>query len=230
MERGEVQVADVVVSYKSDERAAVAFIVTMLQAAGFDVWWDKKLEAGSSYDTSIVSQISQAKCVLVVWSHASVRSDWVRGEASLALQQEKFVPVRLDDVQLPPPFSMKHTLDLRSWLGHPLHPQWWEVIGAVRAKVDPSRRSSIAAKDYEHRALRAVGHHIHKLKAKDSTGRWAYYFILVTPHNEQRFLRVVEGDGIVDMDEYGMVIASNFGETPSDEIRRFLSERYGFVI
>lgn len=223
-------VADVVVSYKSDERAAVGFIVTMLQAAGFDVWWDKKLEAGSSYDTSIVNEISRSKCVLVVWSNASVRSDWVRGEASLALDQDKLVPVRIDDVQLPPPFSMKHTLDLRGWLGHPLHQQWWDVIGAVRGKVDPSRRSAIAAKEYEHRAICAAGHHIHKLKAKDSTGRWAYYFVLVSPHNEPRFQRDLEGDGIVDLEQYGMVIASNHGEGPSDEIRRFLFERYGFSV
>lgn len=223
-----VGLADVVVSYASEDRASVGYIVSMLQSAGFDVWWDKKLEAGSSYDTAIVQQIRDAKCVAVVWTKAAIASDWVRGEASMAIEQNKFVPVRLDAATLLPPFSMKHTIDLQTWLGHPLHPEWWDVVGAVRGKVDPTRRTAIAATDYECRAISSLGHHVHKLKAKDTTGRWAYYFILVPPHREPVFLKAIEGNGTIDMEKYGMVIASSYGETPSEAVKNFLQEKYGF--
>lgn len=74
------------------------------------------------------------------------------------------------------------------------------------------------------------GHLIHKLKAKDSTGRWAYYFVLVEAPREAAFLKAIEGDGSVDLEEYGKVIASCYGEAPTEEVKTFLKEKYGFEV
>ena len=74
------------------------------------------------------------------------------------------------------------------------------------------------------------GHLIHKLKAKDTTGRWAYYFVLVEPPREQAFLKAIEGDGTIDLEDFGKVIASCYGETPNDEIKQYLKEKYGFDV
>lgn len=74
------------------------------------------------------------------------------------------------------------------------------------------------------------GHLIHKLKAKDTTGRWAYYFVLVEAPREQAFLKSIEGDGIIDLEDYGKVIASCYGEEPNQEIKDFLKEKYGFDV
>lgn len=74
------------------------------------------------------------------------------------------------------------------------------------------------------------GHLIHKLKAKDSTGRWAYYFVLVEAPREAAFLESIQGDGTVDLEEYGKVIASCYGEEPTQEVKDFLKERYGFEV
>jgi hypothetical protein len=74
------------------------------------------------------------------------------------------------------------------------------------------------------------GHLIHKLKAKDTTGRWAYYFVLVEAPREQAFLKSIEGDGIIDLEDYGKVIASCYGEEPTQEIKEFLKEKYGFDV
>ncbi|MBX9802496.1 MAG: caspase family protein [Caulobacteraceae bacterium] len=73
------------------------------------------------------------------------------------------------------------------------------------------------------------GHLVHKLKAKDTTGRWAYYFVLVEPEKEAAFLASINGDGIIDIETYGSVVASSYGETPSEEVRAYLKERYGFA-
>ena len=74
------------------------------------------------------------------------------------------------------------------------------------------------------------GHLVHKLKAKDSTGRWAYYFVLVEPPREQAFMAAIDGDGMIDLEDYGKVIASCYGEEPNDDIKKFLKEKYDFDV
>lgn len=74
------------------------------------------------------------------------------------------------------------------------------------------------------------GHLVHKLKAKDTTGRWAYYFVLIEPAKERTFLKAIGGDGIIDLEDYGRVIASCYGEAPTQEVRDFLKEKYGFDV
>ncbi|MEJ0009848.1 MAG: hypothetical protein WDN72_04565 [Alphaproteobacteria bacterium] len=74
------------------------------------------------------------------------------------------------------------------------------------------------------------GHLIHKLKAKDTTGRWAYYFVLVEAPREAAFLKAIEGDGTIDLEDFGKVIASSYGETPTQEVREYLKEKYGFEV
>jgi len=74
------------------------------------------------------------------------------------------------------------------------------------------------------------GLNIHKLKAKDSTGRWAYYFVLVEPEREKEFLAALDSNQSIDLEDYGQVVASNYGETPSDDIRDFLKQKYNFTV
>jgi hypothetical protein len=76
------------------------------------------------------------------------------------------------------------------------------------------------------------GHLVHKLKAKDTTGRWAYYFVLVEEEREDAFLTAidVEKKGTIDLEDYGEVIASCYGEAPTPEIVNMLREKYGFEV
>lgn len=73
------------------------------------------------------------------------------------------------------------------------------------------------------------GHLIHNLKAKDSTDRWVYYFVLVAAQREAEFMAAIEGDGTIDLEDYGKVVASCYGEEPSSELRD-LKDRYGFDV
>jgi hypothetical protein len=74
------------------------------------------------------------------------------------------------------------------------------------------------------------GHLVHKLKAKDSTGRWAYYFVLVEAPREAAFMKAIEGDGMIDLEDFGKVIASCYGEEPNPEIKAMLKDKYGFEV
>ncbi len=54
--------------------------------------------------------------------------------------------------------------------------------------------------------------------------------MLVEAPREAQFLKAIEGDGTVDLEEFGKVIASCYGEEPSQEIKDFLKEKYGFEV
>jgi Caspase domain len=90
--------------------------------------------------------------------------------------------------------------------------------------VAPIARNAIDAE------VAGKGHLIHKFKAKDTSGEWAYYFVLVEPPMETAFLKAIEGEGSFDIEQYGAVVASCYGEAPTPEIRAYLKERYGFDI
>jgi hypothetical protein len=47
---------------------------------------------------------------------------------------------------------------------------------------------------------------------------------------EAAFLDAIEGDGTVDLEHYGRVIASCYGETPNQEVKEFLNREYGFDV
>jgi hypothetical protein len=80
------------------------------------------------------------------------------------------------------------------------------------------------------RRIASRGHLIQKLKAKDTTGRWAYYFVLVLPDSEASFLKAIEGDGTIDLEDFGQVVASCYGEEPTQEVKDYLYEKYGFRV
>lgn len=222
--------ADIVISYKSDERGQAGYVVALLEAAGFTVWWDQKLLAGTRYDRAILDEIDRAACVVVCWSQASVHSDWVRSEAKIALEDNKIVPVQFDQVRIPPPFTVLQTIDLSGWKGSAGDDAWLQVISQVRRRVDPSGRTAVNVQEYADTMTSRSGHLIHKLKAKDSTGRWAYYFVLVPPNRETGFMSAIGGDGIIDLADFGTVIASSYGEQPSPEVKAFLKSKFGFDV
>lgn len=74
------------------------------------------------------------------------------------------------------------------------------------------------------------GHLVHKLKAQDTTGRWAYYFVFVPQQKERQFLKAIEGDTTIDLEDFGHVIGSCYGTEPTEQLKIQLKERYGFDI
>ena len=56
-------------------------LVSLLQSQGFEVWWDRDLLVGGTYEKDIDDAIRSAECVLVIWSHHSVDSECVQAEA-----------------------------------------------------------------------------------------------------------------------------------------------------
>lgn len=110
--------SDIFISYSRQDRQRVEALAALLEGAGWSVWWDRHIKGGSSFDKLIEEQIQQAKAVVVAWSRDSVQSDWVRAEATFALERHKLLPVRLDECLPPLRFTHVQTEDLSRWDGH----------------------------------------------------------------------------------------------------------------
>ena len=137
---------DVFISYSRDNKARVADIAAAVTAAGYDVWWDAELPPHRSYGDVITEKIGGAKAAIVVWSHTSAQSEWVRAEADVARNQKKLVQTAIDDVMPPLPFNQIQFADLRDWNGDPAHGAWRKVLmsleelcGREAVAASPSR-------------------------------------------------------------------------------------------
>jgi len=119
---------DVFISYSRENKARVADIAAAVTAAGYAVWWDAELPPHRSYGDVITEKIGSAKAAIVVWSHASAASEWVRAEADVARHQKKLVQTAIDDVMPPLPFNQIQFADLGDWQGEPDHRGWSKVL------------------------------------------------------------------------------------------------------
>lgn len=126
--------ADLFLSYKSEDRARVAPLAEALQADGLSVWWDADLAGGSEWRQSIQEQLDAARCVLVVWSKRSVGPEgrFVRDEATRAQRRGVYLPVGIDAVEPPLGFGETQLLSLIGWKGDRADPRYRALLAAVR--------------------------------------------------------------------------------------------------
>src|SRR3982751_1828086 len=127
--------ADVFISYARDDQGIAARVAKGLQAAGFDVWWDADLPAHRDYSEIIERNLEQAKAVVVIWSKAAARSQWVRAEADFARNAGKLVQAGIDGSTPPMPFNQIQCADLKGWRGAASHAGWAKLQSSVQALV-----------------------------------------------------------------------------------------------
>jgi hypothetical protein len=134
--------ADILISYASVDRPFAHRLAEALEAFGWTVWWDhRNLRGGQHFDRVIEEAISDAGVVIVVWSRNSIESGWVRDEATLALEKEKLLPLRIDTASLPMRFRNIHTIDLSSWIGETEAEPFKRLVGDLRHYLGPSNSS-----------------------------------------------------------------------------------------
>ena len=110
--------ARVFLSYAAEDLASAERLASKLTDRGWDVWWDRRLLAGTSFDEVIEQQLDAAGAVIVLWSTNSAQSEWVRAEATAAIEREVLVPIVIEPCRVPLRFRNVHTLDLSEWDGH----------------------------------------------------------------------------------------------------------------
>jgi hypothetical protein len=122
---------DIFLSYASEDRPWVRSLVSTLERQGWSVWWDRTILPGKTFDQAIQEALDTAKCMIVVWSEASVESDWVKAEAAEGVRRRILVPVLIDDVRLPLEFRRIQAAHLLDWHDTETHPEFNKVVQAV---------------------------------------------------------------------------------------------------
>jgi formylglycine-generating enzyme required for sulfatase activity len=127
--------SDIFISYKREDQPIARKLADALEGEGWRVWWDPKLRAGEHFDDVIEKALNEAKCVIVLWSNLSICSEYVKAEAREALEQNKLVPVKIENVKLPFRFKGVHTLSLLGWDGSQDFPQFRRLVEDVLETV-----------------------------------------------------------------------------------------------
>jgi sulfatase modifying factor 1 len=124
-------VSDIFISYASADRSRVMPLVDELRRRDWSVWWDRTIRPGKTWDQVIEAALDEARCVIVLWSRDSVKSDWVRTEAEEARKRGILVPALLDDVVIPLAFRRMHAARLVEWSNALPNAEFDELILAV---------------------------------------------------------------------------------------------------
>lgn len=133
--------ADIFVSYSRQDKERAAQFVQLLEDCGWDVFWDQETRAGTLWPKVLEDELGLARCLLVLWTANSVLSRWVRIEAYEALQGDKLLPVRLENVKPPMEFRQTQTFDLVGWTGERDDPRLDHLIAdlCILAKLTPRK-------------------------------------------------------------------------------------------
>lgn len=121
----------VFLSYARADRERARQLAEALETEGFDVWWDREVPPGKTFDQVIEQALERADKVVVLWSRRAVKSNWVRVEADEALARKILVPVLIEDVA--PPFSSRRieAAELQDWTGDPTEPEFRNLVAAI---------------------------------------------------------------------------------------------------
>ena len=149
--------SDIFISYKREDQTKARTLAESLEGAGWSVWWDPQLRAGEHFDEVIERELSNAKCIIVLWSHRSIESQYVKDEATYALNLKKLIPVAIDEVSPPFRFQGLHTLFLSGWSGsqgasvfQKLLVDIESVVGPPMAKIAPTESANSSRTEEAH--------------------------------------------------------------------------------
>lgn len=145
--------ADIFLSYTRVDRIQAARLVRRLEGEGWSVFWDTEILSGDGWARKIRGELDCARCVIVCWSKAAVRSRWVRKEADTARERGVLLPVSLDGAMPPPGFGDIQTENLLRWN------RWWNgsrdnaaitrALIAVSQRLDPMAELSHMAPPHD---------------------------------------------------------------------------------
>ena len=130
--------ADVFISYAREDQQRIAQLAEALRRHGCTVFTDRRIPAGRTWADFIGNELNNARCVVVVWSKASVASRFVKLEASRALERRHLVPVRIEAIEPPFEFSDLHAADLTTWTGDSNSDDFLNLLADINTYLEES--------------------------------------------------------------------------------------------
>ena len=120
---------DVFLSYAREDLSTVKALVGEIEAEGLTVFWDRHIQLGQQWSDVLDRALREARAVVVIWSTASVKSAWVKAEATEAMALGRLVPLRIDNAAIPMPFGQVQTADVSP--ERPLSEQGVSIAAAI---------------------------------------------------------------------------------------------------
>jgi membrane-associated phospholipid phosphatase len=130
-------VADIFISYSRPDLWRAQYVKQALTECGWSVFWDQDLQFGERYRSRIDRELKDARCVVVLWSRASVCREWVIDEAETGQRNNRLVSIRIDDVEMPLGFRQMQAATLFDWTGDREHPEFQQLRHRLRALISP---------------------------------------------------------------------------------------------
>jgi TolB-like protein/tetratricopeptide (TPR) repeat protein len=126
----------VFLSYAREDKAIASALAQALSAAGLSVWWDALIEGGAAFAKTIEAAIEKSDALVVLWSKASIASDWVRDEAAKGRDLGRLVPISLDGTAPPMGFRQYQVIDFSHWTKKPTAPEIDQLTTALSHVAD----------------------------------------------------------------------------------------------
>jgi hypothetical protein len=130
---------DVFISYRRTDKEFVERFVTALEDHGPEVWWDADILAGDDWRRSIVENLTNSGCLVIVFSRDCNDSTQLVKELGVADRLKKIViPVKIDDSE--PSGSLLYELAWRNWID--VHPDPTSKLDVAAARVVESLKQA----------------------------------------------------------------------------------------
>lgn len=143
----------VYISHSRRDGIVASTVARIIEQGGHEPLVDRgELTPGVDFGGAIQKMIDDADAVLVIWTDASVMSDWIRAEAQRALDLGKYLGVTVGDVELPLRFRVYNHLRLEP-RGSDLRPEM--ILSALEdfsGRLASPRAASQAAQSAKRRA------------------------------------------------------------------------------
>src|SRR5919205_2916517 len=124
--------SDIFISYAREDRAFAERLARAFEQQGWSVWWDKDIPPGRKYADLIGEALATARAVVVLWSRASLESDWVKDEAGEGRDRGVLVPAIIEPGLRPPVgFRQQQASDLSDWDGSDAHEGFQGLLAGV---------------------------------------------------------------------------------------------------
>jgi hypothetical protein len=97
----------------------------------------------------IRQELSAAKCAIVVWSEQSVESEWVQAEAAEAKQQDKYLPIKINESKIPLGFTQRTFQSLVDWEAGVEHAGFSQLLKDIERLVKrPPKQIVVGSKPW----------------------------------------------------------------------------------
>jgi hypothetical protein len=148
--------SDIFISYAREDRDKAELLARVFEQQKWAIWWDKVIPPGKKYADVIGEELASAKAVIVLWSRASVASDWVKDEAQEGATRGILVPVLVDKVTPPYGFRQVQTADLSDWDGSSSHAEVQSLVRGIGGLINKSVSNSALSSDRTDSGKRGV--------------------------------------------------------------------------